>query len=531
MTALAGTGQLTRLALRRDRFLLPAWLLVLSVLPAGVANAYEQLYPTAAMREPLAATVGANPALAVLLGPAFDLSTPGGFTAWRLLGFHAVIAGLMVIFTVTRHTRAEEETARHELLASGVIGRYAPLTAAVLVATGASALAGLLATTLLLATGLAAAGALAYGAALTGSGLVFTGVAAIAAQLVAFARTSNGIATSVLGASFLLRGLGDASDEASWLSWLSPIGWAQRLRPFADERWWVLALSVVASLVTLAVGYLLLGRRDAGAGFLPERLGRAHATPSLRGPFALAWRLHRGSLIGWSIGVAISGAAFGAIALGIGDLIGDNPTMREMFVRMGGSAMVIDAFLAQIAEMFGMIGAFYGVQAALRARGEEVVTRVEPLLATAVTRLRFMTSHLVFALVGAAIVLAAAGLGAGIAHGLRAGDVAGNASAMIGATLVHFPAIWLVVGVAAVLYGFTPRWTSSAWAVAAVVVVLALFGPVLNLAPLLIDVSPFSHVPRLPAVDVEVAPLAWLTVLAAALLAAGLAAFRRRDIG
>lgn len=531
MTVLAGTGALVRLALRRDRFALPPWLLVLGLLPAGVAGAYEQLYPTEAMREPLTATVGANPALAVLLGPAFDLSTPGGFTAWRLLGFHAVIVALMAIFTVTRHTRAEEETARHELLASGVIGRYAPLTAAVLVSAGAAALGGAFATALLLAAGLPVAGSVAYGAALAGAGWTFTGVTAIAAQLVAFARTSNGIAVGVVGAAFLLRGLGDASGEVGWLSWLSPIGWAQQLRPFAGERWWVLALSAVAALGTLGVGYVLLGRRDAGAGILAERSGRRHAAPSLRSPLALAWRLHRGSLIGWSIGVAISGAAFGAIALGIGDLIGDNPTMREMFVRMGGSAVVIDAFLAHIAGMFGMIAAFYGVQAALRARGEEVVTRLEPVLATSVTRLRFVASHLVFALVGSAVVLMAAGLGAGVTHGLRAGDVAGNAGAMLGATLVQLPAIWLVVGVAVVLYGFAPRRTGAAWAIAGGFVLLALFGPVLNLDPALIDVSPFSHVPRLPAADVAVAPLLWLTALAAVLLGAGLAAFRRRDIG
>lgn len=336
-TSLAGTGQLIRLALRRDRLLLPPWLLVVSLIPAGVANAYAQLYPNEAMRESLTTTVGGNPALAVLLGPAFDLSTPGGFTAWRLLGFHAVIAALMVIFTVTRHTRAEEETARYELLAAGVVGRNAPLTAAVLVASGAAAAAGLAATAALLATGLPASGSVAYGAALIGVSWVFTGVAAAAAQLVGFGRTSNGIATGVLGAAFLLRGLGDASEQVGWLSWLSPIGWAQRLRPFAQERWWVLALPVAAAAVTLAAGYLLRAHRDAGAGILPERFGRAHAAPGLHSPFALAWRLHRGSLGGWSVGVAVAGVAFGAITIGIGDLITDNPTMREMFQRMGGS--------------------------------------------------------------------------------------------------------------------------------------------------------------------------------------------------
>jgi len=531
MTALAGTGELVRLALRRDRVTLPLWLAVLGLMPALVANAYAELYPTEALRAPLTTMVGSNPSLAVLLGPAFDLSTPGGFTAWRVLGFLSVVIALLVIFTVTQNTRAEEETARHELLASGVVGRSAPLTAAVLVAGGAAAGAGLLAAVALLGVGLPVPGSLAYGAALAGVGWVFTGVAAITAQLVAFGRTANGIATGVLGASFLLRGLGDASPRASWLSWLSPIGWAQRLRPFAQERWWVLALPVAATVLTLAVGYLLLAHRDAGAGILPQRLGRTSAPPGLRSAFALAWRLHRGSLAGWTVGVALAGAAFGAIAIGVGDLITENPAMRDIFRRLVDSTLVIEAFLAQIAGIFGMVAAFYGVQAALRARGEEVVTRVEPLLATAVTRWRFAVSHLVFALLGTAVVLAVAGLAAGIAHGLRAGDVAGYAGEMLAATLVQLPAIWLVVGVAAVLFGFAPRRVAAAWAVAAGFVLLALFGPVLGLDPLLVEASPFSHIPKLPVDDLVIAPLAWLTLIAAALLAAGLAAFRRRDIG
>lgn len=531
MHTLVGTRHLIVLALRRDRLILPVWIVALGLMPAVAANAYEELYPTMAARAPLTGTIGDNPALAVLFGPAFDLSTAGGFTAWRMLGILSLFIALMVIFTVTRHTRAEEDSGRHELLASGVIGRYAPLTAAVLVAGGTSGLIGLIAMSSLAGLGLPLAGAIAFGKALAGVGWVFTGVAAVSAQLVPYARTANAIACGVLGTTFLLRGLGDAGPDASWLHWLSPLGWAQQLRPFTGERWWVLALPLAGLIATLAVAFALLRVRDAGAGILPDRPGRATAAAGLRSPFALAWRLQRGALIGWAAGMTIAGIAFGAVAIGVGELIIDNPQMREIFERMGGSTLVIDSFLAQIAGIFGMVAALYGVQATLRLRAEETAVRVEPLLATRVGRVRLALSHLVFGLLGTGIVLAAAGLGTGLAHGLRVDDVRGYVPAMLGATLSQLPAIWLVVAVAAVLFGLLPRHSSSAWGIAAMLILLTLFGPIFDLDPLLIDASPFSHIPRVPGGDFAAGPLLWIAGIAAVVLFAGLAGFRRRDVG
>ena len=76
------------------------------------------------------------------------------------------------------------------------------------------------------------------------------------------------MAFAVLGAAFLLRAIGDTASGLSWLSWLSPIGWAERFRPFAGERWAVLLLPVALLVVLLAAAAALLVRRDLGAGVL-----------------------------------------------------------------------------------------------------------------------------------------------------------------------------------------------------------------------------------------------------------------------
>ncbi len=527
----SGTRALVRLALRRDRITLPIWIAVLGVIPASVYGSYSTFYPTAAERSALTSTIGRNPSVAVLYGPAFDLSTAGGFTAWRFGGFLALLTGLMAIFTMTRHTRAEEDSGRAELLASGAIGRYAFLTAAIVVSMGASLLIGALEAMSLGAAGAPWAGSVALGAATASAGLVFTGVAAVACQLASWSRSANGLAASVLGLVFLLRAVGDTSSNARWVSWLSPIGWAQQLRPFAHERWWVLVLPLLTTVATVSAAYAIVARRDLGVGVLPPRPGPSRATPSISSPFALAWRLQRGALTGWLVGIVLSGAVFGSIASGIGDLLGDSTASHEMFERLGGTSGLVDAFLASIAGISGMVVALYGVQAMLRLRTEETSERLEPLLATRVGRLQWAAGHLVFVFGGTALILLAGGVATGVTHGLRVHSVAGSVGDMAEATLAQVPATWLILAIGVALFGIVPRFSHLAWGVAGLALAISLLGPVLDVPQAVLDVSPFGHIPKLPGGQLSAVPFIVLTAMAVTAVAAGLVAFQRRDIG
>ncbi len=527
---LTGTGALVRLALRRDRLFLPLWTIVVAALPAVSAGAYEQLYPDPAQRASLTSSLGDNPSISLLYGPAYDLSTAGGFTAWRFGTTLSVFVALVCVFTTVRHTRREEETGRQELLSSTVVGRHAALTAALVVCGGFALLAGLATAVAATVAGIAATGAFAFGLGLTAVALVFTGVAAVTAQLAEYSRTANGLAGAALGVAFALRAVGDSA-EVTWLSWLSPIGWSVHVRPFAGDRFEVLLLPLAVTGVLVAVAYALQRRRDVGLGLLPSALGPAHAGSRLRSTFALATRLHRAMLTGWVVGFAALGVLFGALASDIGEIVGDNERMREVLARMGGSQGVIDAYLASTANVLGMVAALYVVQAALRARAEETATRAEPLLTTGVSRLRWLAGHLVFVFGGGAALLLVSGIGMGLAHGVRAGDVAGQAPDVLLACLVQLPAVFVVGGAAVALFGVLPSRTGAAWAVAAAFLLLTMFGSVLDLPRAVLNVSPFQHVPKVPSEAVTVPPLLWLTLVAAALTTAGIVRFRNRDLG
>ncbi|MFG2314885.1 ABC transporter permease [Streptomyces tendae] len=517
---LAGTGTLLRFALRRDRVLIPVWVAVNALMVLSMPGTIKGLYGTAAERADLMRQMETNASLRALVGPVFDDSL-GALTAWRVGLYAGALAAVMSLLIVVRHTRDEEESGRQEVVASGMVGRRAPLTSALLAAAVANAVLALL-----IAAGLAgqgAAGAAALGLGVAGVGMLFATMAAIVAQLTESARLARGLTAAVLGGAFVLRAAGDSAtdDGSSVLTWVSPLGWLENLRAFAGERWWVLLLIAGATVAQGVVAYALAGRRDLGMSFLPTRPGPAAGR--LRTAGALAWRLQRGSVLGWSIGFFAAGVVYGGMTEGAADLVGDNEQARGIIERMGGQAGLTDAFVSAMIGMLGLIAALYVVASVLRLSGEETSGRAEPVLAGAVGRLRWAAGHLVIAFGGAALIMLLAGLGFAAGYGQDLGPI-------LGACLVQLPAVWVIGGAAVLLHGLLPRAAVAGWAVAGAVLLLGWVGPALDVPQTVLDVSPYGHLPKLPGGEMSWSPVLVLVLIAGALVAAGLAGLRRRDL-
>jgi ABC-2 type transport system permease protein len=529
VTAVAGTGPLLKLAARRDRILLPAWIYVLTAVVASTAYSLKKAYPTAADRATLAAGVGHNPSIAAIYGAAYS-SSLGGITAWRIGLIAAAGSGLMSIILVIRHTRGDEEAGRLELLGATAVGRQAAPAAALALALAASALLGLLIMVVCVLLGMPAAGSLALGVEVAAAGWVFAGVAVVCAQLTASARPARGIAASLLGGAYLLRAVGDANPGVSWLTWASPLGWAERLRPFAAERWWVVLLSLAVAAGLSALAWALAARRDVGAGLLPDRPGRPGAAAWLAGPLALAWRLQRGWFWGWLAGFAVAGAVLGAAAHGIGALL-NSPQVRADVFRYGGHAGLVNAYFVVLFTEAAIVAAAYAVSVTLRLYAEETEQRADPVLAAPVGRVRWAAGHLLTAAIGPAALLAVVGAAAGVAYGTH-GGMGHQVLRLLGAGLAQVPTAWLLVGVAVAVFGLLPRLTVGvSWSALAVAALVSVVGPLVRLNHWVLDISPFVHAPKLPGTTFVATPLLWLTGIAVLLTAFGLASLRRRDFG
>lgn len=528
---LAGTGTLVRFALRRDRVRLPVWIGALLLLTFSTLGELKGLYSEPSTQATLARTMD-SPAGLAMTGPRHYLEDGYGIGAMlshQVIGFYGVLVALMSVLIVVRHTRTEEETGRAELLRSTVVGRHAALTAALVVAVVANLVLAALLSLSLGGSGtdeLSWGGSLLYGAVFAGMGTVFAAVAAVTVQITEHARGASGMAIGVIGLAYVLRAAGDVGDGT--LSWLSPIGWAQRSYPFVDDLWWPALLLLAVAVVTGAAGYVLSARRDVGAGLRRPRPGRRAASPALVRPLGFALRLQRGILVGFGFGVLLLGAMYGSILGDVDDMLGDVEVMDEALARTGGAGFV-DSFASVVMIVNAIVPAVYVVLAASRLRAEEGAGRAESLLATGLSRARWALSHLLVAAAGGTVLLIVTGLGFGASGAASTGD-GGLTLSLTGAALAYAPALWVTLGVVAVLFGWLPRATAAAWLVPVYAFLVGYLGQILQFPDWMNDLSPFGHIPKLPAENMDWAPPAVLTAIAVALVAAGLAGFRRRDL-
>jgi ABC-2 type transport system permease protein len=524
---LTGAWVLAWFTLRRDRVRIAVWVISVTALEVATAASIKGLFPTQADLDQAAVASANNAAVIAFNGPVQGLDTVGGEVAFQSGTFGLILVALMSLLMIGRCTRVEEENGRTELLRATALGRDAQTASALVVVTGMNVLIAVTVTISLVLQGLPAAGSVSFGASFLAIGLVFSALALVTAQVSENSRVASGLAGGVLGYAFAIRALGDIRDGR--LSWLSPIGWSQKPRPYAGERWWPFVIPFTVTLVLLVTARALTARRDLGAGLVQPRPGPVRAAPSLAGPLGLAMRLQRGTLVAWTAGLLVLGFVYGAIANDVQNFVEDNQTLKE-FIAAAGGVSLTDAYFGTAMLTLALVSSGFAVQSVQRLRSEETTLHTEPVLATAVSRGRWMASHLAVAVGGSAVVVLAAGLGAGIPYAAETGDLL-QIPALVGAALVHLPAIWLLAGLASALYGFTPRAVSASWAVLAVCFVIGFLGEVLKLPQWIIELSPFQHTPQLPAVHLTLTPLITLLAVAAVLIASGIGGFRLRDLG
>ncbi len=205
--------------------------------------------------------------------------------------------------------------------------------------------------------------------------------------------------------------------------------------------------------------------------------------------------------------------------------------MREWYEQMAGTSPLFDAFATSMIEIAGMAAAIYAVQVLLRMREEEARGRLEPVLAAAVSRARWVAAYVLTATLGVVVLLVAFAVAMGLTAGAALGDTSGLLGDLLGAALAQLPAVLVIAAAVVAAFALLPRRAVVvSWLVLGASVLLSpVFGLSLGLPDRVLDLSPFAHL-KAPAVEVGTVAIVALLGIAAGLVAAGLATFRRRDL-
>ena len=523
-----GTRHLVRLILRRDRLRLPLWVLGLGGMIAASALAVPPIYDTPEKVAGYARAVGTSPVSYLMSGRQAAIDTIGGIVANEISQVAQLGVCLMVVFLVIRHTRAEEETGRAELVRSTVVGRHAATLAGLLYGLSAATAIGLVTTAAMLAAGLDGVGTVTYGIGLTLLGLCYAAVGLVAAQLSTSARGALGLAGAAVAIGYLVRGVGAMQDNA--LVWASPFGWAQRMDAFGAEQGWPALPLVALTAALLGLAAWLTAHRDFGGGVLQTRPGRLRASRFLGTPLGLTLRLQRGLLTGWAVGLTALGLLYGAVIPTIPDLVASNPDIAQVIgASPDAEQTLIDGFLRYVFLFMAVISTGFAVTSVLRLRSEEESGRAEAVLATPVSRASWFAATVAVAATGALALSVSMGLGLAVGYALGTGEW-DRAAAQVGGQLSYLPGVLVVAAVALAIVGGWPRWSLLAWGVVAFVLFQVMVGETLRLPGWIDWLSPFWHLPELPVQAFHPAAAVAELVLAAALVALGLWRLRRRDV-
>ncbi|MGI6746903.1 MAG: ABC transporter permease [Anaerovoracaceae bacterium] len=528
-TYFIGTGKLLKLYLRRDRIILPIWILLPMILIAGQISFVKampdwQVFITELSESPLTAAY---------LGPIVPLNMEGAIL-WRGMLQASLAVMIGAAFTMIRHTRTEEASGRNELIFGRPVGRYANLTAAMILSCVGSLLAGLLTAAALMSNGFAGSGSLMAGLTLAASGCIFAGIGGLCAQIFEHSGNARGVIFGVYGLTMVAMVLNNMGGGSTGWAWFVPESWFRITVPFGGNYAWPLLVFIVLSAIPMMLSYMLLIRRDMGAGLIAQKEGSANASPRFNSPLALAWRQHKGSILAWAIGMAFLGGIMGVTTPNISEALSSIlAQMNEWGIAMAKLGNQ-EAFIATLIYILGLMAGLsvFAITTVQSLRKEEKEHYVEMILSRPVSRSKWMGSYLAVAFLGSALILLALGLASGLGWRIAAGEFS-HLPRVLGMSLSKIPPVWTFIGIAALLYGWLPRIASVInWLILGVFIFIEMLWEVGIVGWSALQWTPFAYAHySIPINELSIMPLIVLTIIAAALTWLGVIGFKRRSIG
>lgn len=493
------------------------------------AAGYHSAYPTLADRVAFASSFAGNDAIRLFYGYPYDVVTVAGYSAWRVGGTLAIAAAAFGVLAAVRALRTEEDAGRAEIVLAGPVRRRTAFLTAMAAIGAGSFILWVAESAGFVVSGLPVAGSAYLALATASVVVVFVGVGSLASQLAQTRRIALALASAVVALSWLLRVIADTWSAAAWLRWVTPLGWAEELRPFTGAHPIVLVLPFAASIPLLGTAAWVAARRDVGTGVLQAPDSAPPRLRLLSSPMAQALRSERGTLAVWALGFAAFGAILGMVSTSISSA-GISENIQKELAKFGsGSITTPSGYLAFVFIVFMLAVCIFVCAQVGAAREQEADEQLETLFAQPLSRQRWFGGRLLMAALAAAVFSVLAGLLAWAGAASQGVNI--SLPRMLEAGANCLPVSLLFLGVAALAYATVPRASSAiAYGLVSTAFLWYMVGPLLSLPKWLADLTPFQHIGLVPVQDFRPVAAGIMVAIGLVATAAALGVFRRRDL-
>lgn len=518
--------------LKRDWKKIIFWVLGIGLFSGAYVPAFEEIAQgqgAAGLFETMQ-----NPAMISMVGPTPITNgadyTVGAMYGHEMLLFCGLFAMIVSALHVVSHTRKEEDLGLTELVRSFRVGRQAN-SLAVLTETllinlfMAFVISGIMIS--FKVASITVVGAVLFGLSIAFAGMLGSAIALVMAQIMPTSSGATGSALGIIGLLYIIRAGTDVSNLD--LSAFNPMSWIYLTYPFTKNHWLPLLFGVIFILVMSIIAFVLEGRRDMNAGYLPEREGRATAKKSLLSVHGLFIKLNKGVTISWLIAFIIMGAAYGSIYGDMQNFLESNDLMKQMFAASGAS--IEESFTGTIMIVLTGLATILPVVIINKLFAEEVRLHLSQLYATKITRAQLYWTSVVLAIIAGALGVL---LSAGSLGGTALAAMGSNASMDIGDFLAagfnFYPAVLFCTGLAALALGWAPKAGKLVYAYLAYSFMLNYFGGILDLPNWFMKTAIQSWIPKMPLEQFDAPTFFTITVISFVMILLGYIGYKKRDM-
>jgi ABC-2 type transport system permease protein len=429
-----GFGSIYAKTIRDSRlaFLVAAGLL--GGLSIALGAAIPSVFPTPASRLEIDKLIGGMPPQMVdFFGKPVGLGTFGGYLTWKYGLVFVLTTSLWSILALSGTLAGEAGRGSLDMVATTPFGKRR-IAIEKLAAHVTTLVLALVFMTIMVTISSNAFGNAALGDPLSltssigfalwlGFTALFFGGLAFALGPILGRGGSAGVAGIALALAWSVNGL-----NLSPLTVLSPFSWtANHIALVGQYDWAGVALVAVAAIVLLAVGVEGFARRDLGVTLglgLPTLPG---AVLGVRGPISRAFGEQLPRALAWGFGLGVFGAMLASLVGQMsGQLAGDANLLKVLETAFPGLDLTsAGGFLQLFIELFYIVAGFAAATFVSKWASDETGGRLEEVLATPLSRFRWVIAGGLAALAADAVMTLmfalSIGLGAG-SGGVSAGE-------------------------------------------------------------------------------------------------------------